>query len=175
MPKLHFQSPQNMFQVIRHFDLYNPVLEKYIWLNTEKNDGNDYDSIAVHEYLSPQEAEKYALESKYDNGQYWGAYFPPGDYTYQDEDMLDYLKEYYQDPNWIIADENYKAPKRDTVAEIQQLANNKYTIEEIRYAQEVMDLLRTKPLSEMQSFLEHTKPDALTSKEWHMLLIMAAI
>lgn len=112
MPKLHFQSPQDMFDVIRHFDLYNPVLEKYIWLNTEKSDDNDYDSIAVHENLTPYQAEKYAAESKKNGEKHWDAYFPPGDYIYQDENMLQYLSKFYTDPNWIIADENYKPPQK---------------------------------------------------------------
>lgn len=175
MPQLHFQTPQNMFEVIRHFSLYNPVLKKYIWLNTEKSDGNDYDSIAVRENLTPYQAEKYATDSKEDGRQCSAAYFPPGDYTYQDKDMLDYLSELYMDPNWIIADENYKAPKEGVIIEIQELKNNKYTIEEIRHAQEVIRLLKTKPLAQTQGILKHTKPDALTPEEWYLLLIMSEL
>lgn len=175
MPKLHFQSPQDMFDVIRHFDLYNPVLEKYIWLNTEKSDSNDYDSIAVHENLTPYQAEKYAADSKKDNEQCWSAYFPPDDYIYHDKNMLNYLSEFYTDPNWIIADENYKFPKKGVIIEIQQLKDNKYTIEEIRHAQEVFRILKVKPLAQAQSIIKHTKPDVLTPEEWYLLLIMSQI
>lgn len=175
MPKLRFQSPQNMFEIIRHFNLYNPVLEKYIWLNTEKNDGNDYDSIAVRENLTPYQAEKYAAESQKDSEQHWAAYFPPGDYIYQDKDILNYLSEFYMDPNWIIADENYKAPKEGVIIEIQELKNNKYTIEEIWHAQAVISLLKTKPLAQTQDIIKITKPDALTPEEWYLLLIMSEL
>lgn len=175
MPQLHFQSPQDMFEIIRHSDLYNPILEKYIWLNTEKSDGNDYDSIAVHENLTPYQAEKYAAESKENIGQHWNSYFPPGDYIYQGKDMLEYLSEFYSDSNWIIADENYKVPKKGVIIEIQELKNNKYTIEEIRHAQEVIRLLKTKPLAQTQGIIQHTKPDALTPEEWYLLLIMSQL
>lgn len=175
MPQLHFQSPQDMFEMIQHSDLYNPILEKYIWLNTEKSDGNDYNSIAVRENLTPYQAGKYAADSKQNGGQYWAAYFPPGDYIYQDKDILNYLSEFYMDPNWIIADENYKAPKKGVIIEIQELKNNKYTIEEIRHTQEVIRLLKSRPLAQTQGIIKHTKPDALTPEEWYLLLIMSQL
>lgn len=58
---MKFNSEEEMFKALQDGDLYNPILEKYIWIY------NDDETSIVCANVSPKEAKEYTkMSAKYD-------------------------------------------------------------------------------------------------------------
>lgn len=99
---MKFNSAEEMFQALQSDDLYNPILEKYIWIY------NDDETSIVCANVSPKEAKEYTkMSAKYD-GEYWGAFRRGGDPIYDNDEIYELLEEYYTSPYWEYTDSIYK-------------------------------------------------------------------
>ena len=98
---MKFNSAKEMFQALQSGDLYNPILEKYIWIY------NDDETSIVCANVSPKEAKEYTNMSAEYDGEYWGAFMRGGDPIYDNDEIYELLEEYYISPYWEYTDSVY--------------------------------------------------------------------
>lgn len=99
---MKFNSAKEMFKALQTDDLYNPILEKYIWIY------NDDETSIVCANVSPEEAKEYTKMSAEYDGEYWAAFRCGGDPIYDNDEIYELLEEYYTSPYWEYTDSIYK-------------------------------------------------------------------
>lgn len=98
---MKFNSTKEMFKALQNGDLYNPILEKYIWIY------NDDETSVVCSDVTPEEAKQYTKMSAEADEECWSAFRPGGDPIYDDAEIYEMLKEYYTSPYWQYTDRIY--------------------------------------------------------------------
>lgn len=90
---LHFNSPEELEDMILSGnDLYNPVLEQYVFVY------NDKDAIAVYSNIEIDYAKELQEKAEVDD-EYWGAYLGAGGVIY--DCPSDYTTTVFSDTNWM--------------------------------------------------------------------------
>lgn len=100
-----FSSGEEMLDTLRTAELYNPLLEAYVFSY------NESESIAVYE-IDGQEANRLSEEIAKTGESYWGALLGPGGYIYDDPSHegfnenvcvsnLDYCNGVFMEPGWF--------------------------------------------------------------------------
>lgn len=89
-------------------ELYNPVLETYLFSYSENND-----SIAYYSLTDQCIKEIIHLKQESPKEKYWSAFLGPRGYIIDSyEECLDYCKSLYNDKNWYLCDEYEKILKK---------------------------------------------------------------
>ena len=105
---IEFNNAKEMLEKLYEgVDLYNPVLETYLFSYSENND-----SIAYYSLTDQHIEEIVRLKKENPKEEYWSAFLGPRGYIIDGYDeCLDYCKSLYNDKNWYLCDEYEKTLK----------------------------------------------------------------
>jgi phytoene dehydrogenase-like protein len=96
---MEFQDGKEMYEYLKHHDLYDKESEVYVFLYNEDGALCTYD-------VTMEEACSLAEKSAEDDGQYWGAYLGPGG-TVLDNTEYEPEQELYLQPSYDFCDRTF--------------------------------------------------------------------